>query len=110
MATKKLLASGEKFTALFAFNDISAIGAIRALEEAGLRVPADVSVLGFRRYLRGRFSQSGFDDHSPAAFRNGPAGGENGSRRIEKTDAPVPKVLSVEPTLVVRNSTAPVSK
>ena len=44
-ATKSLLATGEKFTALFAFNDISAIGAIRALEK-GLRVPADVSVLG----------------------------------------------------------------
>ena len=35
------------FTALFAYNDISAIGAIRALQEQGLRVPQDVSVLGF---------------------------------------------------------------
>src|SRR5690348_2741778 len=35
------------FTALFAFNDISAMGAIRALREAGLRVPEDVSVVGF---------------------------------------------------------------
>ena len=34
-------------TALFAFNDISALGAIRAIREAGLRVPEDVSVLGF---------------------------------------------------------------
>src|SRR5215217_6707228 len=39
-AMKSLLATGEKFTAVFAFNDISAIGAIRALEEMGLRVPA----------------------------------------------------------------------
>ncbi|MCV4677071.1 substrate-binding domain-containing protein, partial [Escherichia coli] len=44
-AMKSLLARGENFTAVFAFNDISAIGAIRALEEMGLRVPADVSVL-----------------------------------------------------------------
>jgi DNA-binding LacI/PurR family transcriptional regulator len=44
---RRLLASGEPFTALFAFNDVSAIGAIRALEDAGLRVPQDVSVLGF---------------------------------------------------------------
>jgi len=42
--TRKLLATGEAFTALFAFNDISAIGAIRALREAGRRVPEDVSV------------------------------------------------------------------
>jgi LacI family transcriptional regulator len=32
---------------LFAYNDISAIGAIRAFQEVGLRVPQDVSVVGF---------------------------------------------------------------
>src|ERR1700687_3347586 len=45
--TRKLLATGEAFTALFAFNDISAIGAIRALREAGWRVPEDVFGVGF---------------------------------------------------------------
>src|ERR1700746_3312170 len=45
--TKKLLASEEPFTALFAFNDISAIGAIQALREAGRQIPQDVSVVGF---------------------------------------------------------------
>jgi len=46
-AVRELLAGGDAFTAVWAFNDISAIGAIRALHEAGLRVPQDVSVLGF---------------------------------------------------------------
>ena len=46
-ATQELLVSGAQFTALFAFNDICAMGAIRALHEFGLRVPEDVSVLGF---------------------------------------------------------------
>jgi LacI family transcriptional regulator len=45
--TQQLLASGEPFSAIFAFNDVSAIGAIHALKQAGLRVPEDVSVLGF---------------------------------------------------------------
>lgn len=45
------------FTALFAFNDISAMGAIRALRESGLRVPEDVSVVGF-------------DDIRSAAYQN----------------------------------------
>ena len=45
--TKQLLARNKPFTALFAYNDMSAIGAIRALREEGLRVPQDVSVIGF---------------------------------------------------------------
>ncbi|MGH9742026.1 MAG: LacI family DNA-binding transcriptional regulator, partial [Candidatus Acidiferrum sp.] len=55
--TKQLLARKQPFTALFAYNDISAIGAIWALREAGLRVPEDVSVVGF-------------DDIPGAAFAN----------------------------------------
>lgn len=56
-ATRQLLASHKPFTALFAFNDISAMGAIRALLEAKLRVPEDVSVVGF-------------DDIQSAAYQN----------------------------------------
>jgi DNA-binding LacI/PurR family transcriptional regulator len=56
-ATRKLLAAGKPFTALFAFNDISAMGAIRALREAKLSVPEDVSVVGF-------------DDIQSAAYQN----------------------------------------
>ena len=46
-ATKELLKENRDFTALFAVADVMAIGAIRALWESGLRVPQDVSVLGF---------------------------------------------------------------
>src|SRR5262249_50793681 len=56
-AMQKLLADHQRFTAVVAFNDMSAIGAIRALQDFGLRVPADVSVIGF-------------DDINAAAFNN----------------------------------------
>lgn len=46
-ATRQLLEQGRKFTALFAAADVMAIGAIRALQDNGLRVPEDVSVMGF---------------------------------------------------------------
>lgn len=45
-ATKKLLKRGRDFTALFCMSDVMAIGAIRALRDAGKRVPEDVSVMG----------------------------------------------------------------
>jgi len=46
-AMKKGLAQGLEFTAVFAMSDMMAVGAARALNEAGLRVPEDVSIVGF---------------------------------------------------------------
>ncbi len=46
-AAKALLGRNPEFTALFAMSDVMAIGAIRALNDAGKRVPEDVSVMGF---------------------------------------------------------------
>ena len=43
----QLLAAKRPFTALVSYNDIAAIGAIRALRDHGFRVPEDVSVIGF---------------------------------------------------------------
>ncbi len=105
--TQKLLVPGEAFTALFTFNDISAIGAIQALREAGRRVPEDVSVVGF-------------DDIQSAAFQNpalttvrqplremGMIAAETLLRRITApAKTPYPKEIVVEPELIVRASTA----
>ena len=46
-ATRNLLASGFEPTALICVNDITAVGALMALRERGLKVPEDVSVTGF---------------------------------------------------------------
>ena len=45
--TKKLLEAGARFSALYATADTLALGACRALKEAGVEVPADCSVAGF---------------------------------------------------------------
>ena len=44
---KRLLDSGEHFSAVYAMSDTLAIGVYRALYEAGLKIPGDVSVIGF---------------------------------------------------------------
>ena len=54
-AAEKLITSGRTFTALFAVADVMAIGAIRALRDHGLRVPEDVSVMGFDGLPLGSF-------------------------------------------------------
>ncbi|GAB3821773.1 LacI family DNA-binding transcriptional regulator [Tessaracoccus terricola] len=46
-AMRELLASGNKFDAVFAANDLMAVGAVAELREAGLSVPGDVAVAGF---------------------------------------------------------------
>ena len=54
-AAQKLIADGRSFTALFAVADVMAIGAIRALHNNGLRVPRDVSVMGYDGLPLGSF-------------------------------------------------------
>ena len=53
---RRLLGSGAPPDAVFCFNDLLALGALRALHEAGLRVPEDVAVVGFDDIEDGRYS------------------------------------------------------
>ena len=53
---KELLAQNRGYTAIFAAADVMAIGAIRAIQDAGLRVPEDVSVMGFDGLELGAFT------------------------------------------------------
>src|SRR5215471_1579919 len=107
IAARRLLSSGESFTALFAFNDISAIGAIRALQEDGLRVPEDVSVVGFDDVYAAAFHNPALTTIRQPLWQMGKLAAETLLMRIANgPNAPYPKVLTVEPELVVRQSTA----
>ena len=66
-----LLLRTHDFTAILCFNDVSAMGSIRALHDYGLRVPEDVSVMGFDDIQSGVVSRPQPDDDSSAAARDG---------------------------------------
>src|SRR5215471_19276771 len=85
---KQLLARKQPFTALFAYNDISAIGSLWAFREAGLRVPEDVSIVGFDDIPGAAFAKSR-TNHSEAATsedgadcRANSCGSDRGARQI----------------------------
>jgi DNA-binding LacI/PurR family transcriptional regulator len=107
-ATRKLLASGKSFTALFTFNDVSAIGAIRALREAGLRVPQDVSVVGFDDVQSAAYQNPALTTVRQPLHTMGVLAAaqvlEQIAQRASTSVAPVQQIV-VSPELVVREST-----
>ena len=106
---QQLLQSKSRFTAILSFNDIAAIGAIRALRDAHVNVPEDVSIIGF-------------DDIKAAAYHNPSLTtirqplqhmGQSAARillqRIQGAKD-YPAEFAVAPELIVRESTGPVSR
>ncbi|MGD9629702.1 MAG: LacI family DNA-binding transcriptional regulator [Pyrinomonadaceae bacterium] len=110
-AMKALLATGERFTAVFAFNDVSAIGAIRALGEMGLRVPSDVSVLGFDDIYAAAFHNPALTTIRQPLFEMGSIAAKTLLERLSTgSNGDVPREVRVEPTIIVRQSTARISE
>lgn len=105
-AAKMLLASGKPFTALFAFNDISAIGAIRAFRESGRRVPEDISVVGFDDIASAAFHIPALTTIRQPLKQMGSMAAEFLLRRIAEPNASWPDEVQVEPELLVRESTS----
>ena len=103
---QQLLATGKPFTALVAFNDISAIGAIRALQDANLKVPADVSVIGFDDISAAAYTMPRLTTINQPLAEIGRVATQTLLNRIHKTATPGDEI-TVEPQLIVRESTAP---
>lgn len=113
VATKKILSNNKPFTALFAFNDISAMGAIHALQEAGLRVPEDVSVVGFDDIYFARFNNPAITTIRQPLFEMGKLAAQTLLKRLTENTQDnelIPQTLTVEPELVVRQSTAAIKQ
>jgi DNA-binding LacI/PurR family transcriptional regulator len=107
--TQELLSRKQRFTALFAYNDISAIGAIWALNEAGLRVPEDVSVVGFDDIPLAVFSRPDLTTVRQPLQRMGQIAAQTIIDRIEGISDHVPEIV-IEPELIVRSSSGPANR
>ncbi len=105
----KLLERHKPFTALFAYNDLSAIGAIRAFQERGLVVPRDVSVIGFDDIPGAAYHFPSLSTVRQPLGRMGEIAAETVIARIEgKEDCPAE--IAVEGELVPRESTTKPAK
>jgi LacI family transcriptional regulator len=102
---KQLVERKQPFTALFAYNDLSAIGAIWAFREAGLRVPEDVSVVGFDDIPMAAFTHPGLTTVRQPLKHMGEIAARTVVNQIEGNAKYVPEIV-VEPEFVVRSSTA----
>src|SRR5260370_36862974 len=101
---KQLLACKKPFTALFAYNDISAIGAIRAFQEEGLRVPGDVSVVAFDDIQWAEFNTPSLTTVRQRLGKMGEIAAETISSKIEHAQGQ-PSEIAIERTLMVLECT-----
>jgi DNA-binding LacI/PurR family transcriptional regulator len=110
-AMQQILESGAKPTAVMTSNDLTAIGALGAIHDRGLKVPDDISIVGYDDIVLSAYTQPSLttlrlprNEIATAAFRalyN--ARNEDSKKQKEGTNQ------RVQPTLVLRNSTGPVA-
>jgi LacI family transcriptional regulator len=102
----ELIDRGTDFTALVCYNDISAIGAIRALMNHGLRVPEDVSVVGFDDILSAAYHNPSLTTIRQPLQHMGGVAARILLQRI-RGQATFPDAVPILPELVIRESTCP---
>ncbi len=102
----ELLAGGASFTALVCYDDLAAIGAIRAFMDRGLRVPEDVSVIGFDDIQSASYHNPSLTTIRQPLKQMGLTAARILLQRIHREEA-IPRAVSILPELVIRESTSP---
>jgi LacI family transcriptional regulator len=106
-AVNQLLSLINPPTALFAYSDMMAIGALRALHEAGVRVPQDFSVIGFDDIAQSEFTCPALTTIHLPKTEMGERGAQLLISLIEKRK-PVKSLTSpLQVKLIIRESTGP---
>ncbi|QFZ18165.1 LacI family DNA-binding transcriptional regulator [Saccharothrix syringae] len=103
-AMARLLDSPEPPDAVFCFNDLLAVGAVRAAAERGVRVPADLAVVGFDNTEEGTYSLPSLTTVAPDKAAIARAAVDLLRRRVEDPERPTEHVRTPF-TLRLREST-----
>ena len=107
----ELLTLPQRPDAVFAFSDVLAIGAMRAIHDHGLRVPGDIAVVGFDDIAEGRFSVPSLTTISPEKDRLGELAVGLLERRLGEVGSAFPaEEVEVNFSLKVRESTSVAGK
>jgi DNA-binding LacI/PurR family transcriptional regulator len=107
---KQLLTHYRNFTAFLSFNDIAAIGCIRALHDVGLRVPEDVSVVGFDDIKEAAFQTPSLTTIRQPLHQMGALAVRTLLQQLGGTNGNGLPQIAVEPELIIRESTGPSKK
>jgi LacI family transcriptional regulator len=102
--TRKLLERHQRFTALLAYNDVSAMGAISAIHESGLRVPQDISVVGFDDIPAAAYCNPSLTTVRQPLLKMGEVAARTLLEKIKNPEQTCDEIL-MEPELVVRKTT-----
>jgi LacI family transcriptional regulator len=102
--THELMQHSGDFTALICYNDEAAFGAIRAFADHGLRVPGDISVVGFDDIRSAAFYNPSLTTVRQPLNQMGIEAARVLLRRIRGQES-FPEVLPVQPELIIREST-----
>ncbi|HHF0535583.1 MULTISPECIES: substrate-binding domain-containing protein [Vibrio] len=102
-AFKKMAQRGALPSSIFVSNDMMAMGVINAANELGIKVPDDLSIIGYDDIHIAKFMSPSLTTIHQPKYRLGQAAVETLVRRLDdkSNDA---QVVQLEPTLVVRNS------
>jgi len=103
-AARKLLANSHRPDGIFCFNDPSALGAMRALLDAGLRIPDDVAVIGCGNLFYSDFLRVPLSSIDQNSVQIGMEAAQLALFLVGKKDEQPPQVKQVTPHLVVRAS------
>jgi DNA-binding LacI/PurR family transcriptional regulator len=104
---KKMLATGQTFTAVLAFDDLTALGVMRGLTEAGRRIPEDCSIVGFDDVLPAAVATPGITTVHQPLRQMGLTASQWTLAAIEAREGKaVVQLERAMPELVVRGSTA----